>query len=220
MKTPDQPEPPSEVDALLRETLRDDLPEDVEARLERRLEAFLVSRHQPAQSGSVFGRLWDALTRVPEAGRRALVGVPASALLVCGIVWHGAAGPPALAESLAQAQVTVSLADAISGASSMSCTGDLMARFRSPADFATHLYLSWVLLETGRRPDSELQLRFTDPGEAATYELLVPPDSMRPHEIRRVTRSGSGVPSPPASAACTWTAPTNVSGRTIQGVTP
>lgn len=216
MKTPDQPEPLSEVDALLRETLRDDLPEDVEARLEQRLEAFLVSRQRPARSASVFGRLWDRLTTAPEVGRRALVGVPASALLVCGIVWHGAAGPPALAESLAQAQLTVSLADSIRGASSMSCTGDLMDRFRSPAAFANHLYLSWVLLET-RRHDGELHLRFADPGEAATYELVVSPETMRPHEIRRITRSGSALP---ASAACAWVVPTTASGEAFQGVTP
>jgi hypothetical protein len=220
MKTPDLPEPLAEVDALLRETLRDDLPEDVEARLERRLEVFLVSRHRPAHSRSVFGFLWDRLTTVPEGGRRALVGVPAAALLACGIVWHGAAGPPALAESLAQAHLTVSIADAVRGASSMSCTGDLMERFRSPADFANHLYLSWVLLESTRRQDGALHVRFVDPGEAATYELVVRPETMRPSEIRRITRSGSGVPWPAAPADCTWVVPTTVSGRAFQGVAP
>ena len=220
MKPQDSKQPPIEVDALLRQALPDDLPEDVEARLQRTLEAFVASRRGERRYGRSWRFAWDWLAMMSDARRRGVAAVPASVLLVCGLAWHGAAGPPALAESLAQAHVTVSIADAARRASTMTCTGDVMRRFRSPGEFAEHVYRAWVQVGTAHPEGNALRTRFADPGEGVIYDLVVNPETMLPGEVRRVTAANVSGSLITTSSTCTWIARPVGSLPVLRGTEP
>jgi hypothetical protein len=205
MKPQDSRTPEADVEAMLRKAMPDDLPRDVEVRLDRTLEDFVEARRRRPHRSRPWGPAVEWLAAVPAVRRRRLAAVPASVLLACGLAWHGAAGPAALAESLTQAHVTVSIADAARRASDMTCTGDVLPEIRSPGEFAALVYGGWIQRGTPRRLEGALYVEFVDPGLGLTYELHVDPETMLPGEIRRVTAGADGSLIP-AFATCSWTA--------------
>jgi hypothetical protein len=201
----------SDIDILLRTTLRDDLPSDVEALLNDRVETFLANR--PRMTRSPLTGVADWLAAVPAwiaawPVGRALRAATAATLVACGIVLHAAGGPSVFAASVARVRESAAVWKAISRAASMRCTGAARDDLGSPARFADRVYQHWVLVASGvDATGSVLVLTYRSPGDGAQYELVVDPKSMLPRRVVKTVLGGITPPDVVAAgydAGCSW----------------
>ena len=205
------PQSPSQVDELVRGTLRDDLPAEIEARLDRGLERFVAERARGRHGflASPLEHLRDAAARASESALgRALLPVASSLLLASGLALLAAGHRSAFAESFSRVNLAVSLSEAIRRASSMACVGWVGEEFASRDGLADGVYRRLTFLGVENEPEDGSRLVFGSGGGTVRFEFVVEGGSLLPREIRRVDRPGAA----PEAATCVWGGPRQDAG--------
>lgn len=186
----------TQIDTLLRRTLRDDPPPDVRAKLDRAFERFVDSR--------------DAEASTSGAGVRRWLAAVASLLLACGFGLHAAQGKSDVSGALADLSSSWRLTAAMRDARALHCEPTSDGWLLTPQTAAEHLFRRLVPVRATPLPDGRVVYEFRDTVDAVRHVLVSDQRSALPREIRSSRdRSPSGGPSPVESViSCHWeTAP-------------
>lgn len=160
----------TDIDALLRRTLRDEPPPEVRARLDRGLERFLESRDAGAPAAPSWPRRWLA--------------VAATLLLACGLGLQAAPGADEVAGPLADLSASWRLTAAMRQARSLRCDPAAGAWLVTPGTAADHVFRGLVPVRVWRRPDGRTVHEFRSIADRTRYELVSNEEDGLPDEIR------------------------------------
>ena len=159
------PEP--NLDKLLKQALKDDLPPEVEARMNRRFLNLKAILDRPEQSAEPDGWLW---MRGPLP--REILAVASAVMLILGVVMQPSGSQSALAHSIGQLKVIVTISMSLNRAAFMDCTirkkpgaggaqSSYHVRWRAPGDARMDMVSAdgaqtiWISNETISFADSD-----------------------------------------------------------------